>query len=63
MMKFTEKYLIESIPYEHLNPSCRQSTDFKIIHDRENKLKCFQIYQETEFACKYRNPLYKTHSL
>ena len=20
----------------------------------------FQIYQETEFACKYKNPLYKT---
>ena len=26
----------------------------------ENKLTRFQIYQETEFACKYRYPLYKT---
>ena len=43
-----------------MNPSCKQSTDFKTIHDIENKLRRFQIYQETEFACKYRNPLYKT---
>ena len=27
----------------------------------ENKLTRFQIYHETEFAFKYRNPLYKTH--
>ena len=24
------------------------------------KLTRFQVYQETEFACKYSNPLYKT---
>ena len=37
----------------------KQSTDFKNILDIENKLTRFQVYQETEFACKYSNPLYK----
>ena len=60
MIKFHEKYFIESIPYEQVNPSRKQSNDFRIIHDIENKLTRFQIYQETEFACKYRNPLHKT---
>ena len=60
MIKFHEKYSIESIPYEQVNPSRKQSTDFKNIHDIENKLTRFQVYQETEFACKYSNPLYKT---
>ena len=60
MIKFHEKYFIESIPYEQLNPSRKQSNDFKNIHDIENKLTRFQIYHETEFACKYSNPLYKT---
>ena len=30
------------------------------IHKIENKLTSFQIYHETEIACKYKNPLYKT---
>ena len=60
MIKFHEKYSIESIPYEQVNPSRKQSNNFRNIHDIENKLTRFQIYQETEFACKYRNPLYKT---
>ena len=60
MIKFHEKYFIESIPYEQVNPSRKQSNDFRNIHDIENKLTRFQIYQETEFACKNRNPLYKT---
>ena len=59
--KFHEKYFFEAIPYEQVNPSRKQSNDFKIIHDIENKLTRFQIYHETEFACKYRNPFYKTH--
>ena len=41
-------------------PSRKQSTDFKNNHDIENKLTRFQVYQETEFACKNSNPLYKT---
>ena len=60
MIKFHEKYFIESIPYDKVNPFRKQSTDFKNIHDKENKLTRFQVYHETEFACKYSNPLYKT---
>ena len=60
MIKFYEKYFIETIPYEQVYPSRKQSTDFRNIHNIENKLTRFQIYQETEISCKYRNPLYKT---
>ena len=60
MIKFHETFFIESIPYEQVNPSRKQSNDFRNIHDIENKLTRFQTYQETEFACKHRNPLYKT---
>ena len=60
MIKFYENFFIESIPYEQMNPSRKQSNDFKIIHDLEKKLTRFQVYQESEFACKYSNPLYKT---
>ena len=60
MIKFHNKYFIESIPHEQVNPSHKRSNDFKNPHDIENKLTRFQIYQETEFACKYANPLYKT---
>ena len=60
MIKFHEKCFIESIPYEQVHPSRKQSNDFRSIHNIENKLTRFQIYQETEIACKYRNPLYKT---
>ena len=60
MIKLHENYFIESIPYEQVKPSHKRSTDFENIHDIENKLTRFQIYHETEFACKYRNPLNKT---
>ena len=60
MIKFHENYFIVSIPYEQVNPSRKQSTHFKNIHDIENKLTRFQVYHETAFACKYSNPLYKT---
>ena len=60
MIKFQEKYFIESIPYEQVNPSHKLSNGFRNLHDIENKLTRFQIYHETEFACKYANPLYKT---
>ena len=60
MIKFHEKYFLESIPYEQVNPFRKKSTDFRNIHNIENKLTRFQINQETEIACKYRNPLYKT---
>ena len=55
-----KKYFIESIPYEQVNTHHKRSNDFKNLNNIENKLTRFQIYQETEFACKYVNPLYKT---
>ena len=58
MIKFHEKYFLESIPYEQVNPFRKQSNVLRNIHDKENKLTRFQINQETEIACKYRNPLY-----
>ena len=33
---------------------------FRIIFNIENKLTRFQLYPETEIACKYKKPLYKT---
>ena len=36
-----EKYFIESIPYEQVNPSRKQSNDIRNIHDIENKLTRF----------------------
>ena len=58
--KISQNFFIESIPYEPVNPSRKQSKEFRNIRDIENKLTRFQLYQETDFACKYRNPLYKT---
>ena len=52
MIKFHEKYFIESIPYEQVHPSRKQSTDFRNNHNIENNLTRFQIYQETEIACR-----------
>ena len=51
-----------SMPFDNVNPSKkRQKTiNFRNIHNIENKLTRFQFYRETEFACKYKNPLYKT---
>ena len=57
MIKFHEKCFIESIPYKQVNPSHKLSNYFRNLHDIENKLTRFQIYQETKFACKYANPL------
>ena len=60
MINFHQKYLIESIPFEKVNPTQRGSTKFRKIHNIENKLTHFQIYHEIEIACRYKNPLYKT---
>ena len=62
MTKFHEKCFIETIPFEKFNPCQKRqhNTKFRNIHNIENKLTHFQIYHETEFACKYKNPLYKT---
>ena len=55
MIKFHEKYFIESIPRDKVNPDkIRQNRNcYNNIHGIENKLTRFQIYSETELACKY----------
>ena len=60
MIKFHQNYFIESIPFDKVSPIERLSTKFRNIHNIENKLTRFQIFHETEFACNYKNPLYKT---
>ena len=61
MIKSQQKHFIESIPYDKVNPD-------KIRNDRnrynnidgiENKLTRFQVYPETELACKKNTPLSK----
>ena len=62
MVKFHKKYFIESTLNEdaNLNQIRKSNQKFRNIHNIENKLTYFQIYQETELACKYNKPLYKT---
>ena len=54
MIKFHQKYFIESIPFEDVSPDKLRHSNFKIriINNIENKLTRFQIYPETELACK-----------
>ena len=62
MIKFHQKHFIESVPFENVNPDqIRQSNqNFRNIHNIENKLTRFQLYPETELACKYNKSLYET---
>ena len=62
MIKFHKIMFIESILFDNVNPSQIRHTniEFRNIHNIENKLTRFQNYHETEFACNYKNPLYKT---
>ena len=62
MIKFDQKYFIESIPFEEVNPGQIRSINakFRNLHNIENKLTRFQIYPETELACKYKTTIYKT---
>ena len=62
MIKFHQNNFIESIPFEDVSPDqLRHSNyNFRNIHIIENKLTRFQIYPETELACKNTKPLYKT---
>ena len=50
MIKFHQKYFIESIPFKNLNPDQLRHSNYKIrnIHNIENKLTRFQIYPETK---------------
>ena len=62
MIKLHQKYFIESIPFEDKHPDQIRNSNqnFRNIHNIGNKLTRFQRYPETEFACKYNKPLYKT---
>ena len=62
MTKFHQKYFIESMPFEDVKLDQVRHSNFKFrnIHNLEKKLTLFQIYPETELACKYTKPLYKT---
>ena len=62
MIKFHQKYFIESISFEDVNPDQLRHSNYRFrnIHNIENKLTGFQIYPEMEFACKYTKPLLKT---
>ena len=62
MIKVHKKYFIESIPFEDVNPDQKSQSNYKFrnIHNIENKMTRFKIYPETELACKYTKPLYKT---
>ena len=60
MIKFHQKYFTESTLFEKVNPIEKLSTNFRNILNIEKKLTGFQIFHEKEFACKYKNPLYKT---
>ena len=62
LIKFHQKYFIETIQFEVVNPDQSRNTNhtFRNIHTIENKLTRFQLYPETELACKYNKPLNKT---
>ena len=62
MINFHQKYFIESIPFENVNPDRIRfnSQKDKNIDDIENKLTRFQFYPGTEVACKYPKSLFKT---
>ena len=62
LIKFHQKYFIESIPFEEVNPDQIRNNNnkFRKFHNIENKLTRFQIYPETELACKYKKPIYKS---
>ena len=62
MIKFQQKNFIEPILYEEENPDQIRKNNFKFrnINNIENKLTRFQIYPETELACKYTRPLFNT---
>ena len=61
MIRFHQKHFFESIPYDEVNlDKVRQNNyKFRNIRNIENKLTRFQIYPETELACKYSKPFIK----
>ena len=62
MKNFHQNYFIESFPFEDVNPDkiIQSNYKFRNIPNKKNKLTRFQLYPETELACKYNKLLYKT---
>ena len=62
MLKFRQYYFIASTSFEKVNPDKIRSKGYRHINidGIEKKLTRFQIYPETEVACKYETPIYKT---
>ena len=60
MIKFHEKFLIESIAFEDVNPEHFRPSNYKFRNIHNIELTRFQIYPETELAYKYTKPLYKS---
>ena len=62
MKNFHQKYFIESIPLEDVNPDQIRQGNYKFrnIPNKKNKVTRLQLYPETELACKYNKTLYKT---
>ena len=61
MINFYQKYFVESIPYDKVNPNeIRQNRcGYKNIDGIENKLTRFPFYPETELDCKHTTSFYK----
>ena len=61
-IKFHQKKFIESIPFEQVNPDQirNNKNNFRNLHNIEKKPTRFKIYPETELACKYKKPIYKS---
>ena len=61
-IKFHQKYIIETIAFEEVNPDQIRNNNnkFRNLHNIEYKLTRFQIYPETELASEYKKPIYKT---
>ena len=62
MIKFYQKYFIESIFFDDVNSDQLRHSNYRIrnIHKTDNKPIPFQVYPETELECKYTKPLYNT---
>ena len=60
MIKFHEKYFIQSIPYEQVHPSRKQSTDFRKLHIIEKKINTFPNISRNRNRMQIQKPLHKT---
>ena len=64
MIKFHQKYFIDSTPVDQVNPHKikQKNQQNKNIEGKEIKLLRFQINLETKVACRYKTPQYRTQN-